>query len=251
MLHKVEGIIIRTNDYGETNKIITVLTRENGKVALMARGAKRPKSRFASSAQLFMYGMFIYQRSSGIGTLNQADIIDSFKEVRKDLKLTSHAAYIVEMVDRLTEDHKRDPYLFELVYQLHVYLNEGVDPDILTRIFETKMLDVAGVRPNFSYCVLCGQTDDAFVFSIRQGGILCNRCKHEDAYHMKVNQAVIKLLRLFQQFDLKRLGNISVKKETKAQLKEVLQMYFDEYVGIRLKSKRFLDQIDSMFEEGS
>ncbi|UCZ54507.1 DNA repair protein RecO [Bacillus shivajii] len=251
MLHKVEGIIIRTNDYGETNKILTVFTRENGKVALMARGAKRPKSRFASSAQLFMYGMFVYQRSSGIGTLNQADITDSFKDVRIDLKLTSHAAYIAEMADKLTEDHQRNPYLFELIYQLFVYLNDGVDEDILTRIFETKMLEVAGVTPNLFHCALCGRQEDHFVFSVRQGGILCSSCKHEDSYHMKVTPSVIKLLRLFQQFDIKRLGNVSVKKETKRQLKEVLHLYFDEYVGVRLKSKRFLDQIDSLYDEES
>ncbi|SDY52172.1 DNA replication and repair protein RecO [Evansella caseinilytica] len=249
MLHKVEGIIIRTTDYGETNKILTLFTRENGKIAVMARGAKRPKSRFASSAQLFNYGIFVYQRVTGIGTLNQADIVESFRDVRSDLKLTAHGAYIVELLDRLTDDQVRNPYLFELVYQLFVYMNEGVDPDILTRIFETKMLEVAGVAPALEYCALCGSVEGPFVFSMKHSGILCWRCKHEDHYHLAVSDAVMKLLRLFQKIDVKRIGHISVKEETKKQLKEILSHYYDEYVGIQLKSKRFLEQIDSLYEQ--
>lgn len=249
MLHKVEGLVIRTNDYGETNKIVTIFTRENGKVAIMARGAKRPKSRFASSAQLFMYGIFVYQRSTGIGTLNSADIIDSFRELRSDLKLTAHGAYIVELLDRLTEDHERNPYLFEMVYQTMVHLNEGMDPDIITRIYETKMLEVAGVSPVLSRCSLCGIGDGPFVFSMKHSGVLCPRCKWEDSHHLVIYPAVIKLLQLFQQMDMKRIGNINVKPETKLQLKEILSHYYDEFVGVRLKSKRFLDQIDKMYTD--
>ncbi|MFA9558770.1 DNA repair protein RecO [Evansella sp. AB-rgal1] len=248
MLHKVEGVVIRTNDYGETNKIITIFTRENGKVALMARGAKRPKSRFASSAQIFIYSIFVYQRTSGIGTLNSADVIDSFRDVRNDLKLTAHAAYIVELVDKLSDDNERNPYLFELLYQTLLFLNEELDPDILTRIFETKMLEVAGVKPSLERCSLCGSPMEPFVFSMKHSGVLCSRCKFEDPHHLSVQPNVIKLIRLFQQLDIKRLGNINVKHETKVQLKSILSHYYDEFVGVRLKSKRFLDQVDKLYE---
>ena len=248
MLHKVEGIIIRTNDYGETNKILTLYTRENGKVALMARGAKRPKSRFASSAQLFIYGIFIYHRTSGLGTLNQSDMIDSFKEIRSDLKITAHGAYILELLDKLTEDNVRNPYLFELVFQSLSFLNDGVDPEIITRIFETKMLEVAGVAPLLDRCTLCGNPESNFGFSMKHSGLLCNSCKDEDLYHLELHSSVLKLLRLFQYIDLKRLGNINVKQETKQQLKKLLELYYEEYVGVYLKSKRFLDQVDRLYE---
>ncbi|ADU29872.1 DNA repair protein RecO [Evansella cellulosilytica] len=247
MLQKVEGLVIRTNDYGETNKIVTIFTRENGKIALMARGAKRPKSRFASSAQIFVYGIFIYQSSTGIGTLSQSDVIDSFRDVRSDLKLTAHGAYIVELIDRLTEDRERNPFLFELLYQTFQFLNEGLDPEILTRIFETKMLHVAGVTPVLTQCTSCGSESEFYVFSMKQAGLLCGRCQYEDPNHIKVNIAVIKLLRLFQQLDIQRLGKVNVKQETKKQLKEILSYYYDEFVGIHLKSKRFLDQVDRLY----
>ncbi|SER70258.1 DNA repair protein RecO [Salipaludibacillus aurantiacus] len=243
MLQKIEGIIIRTNDYGETNKILTVYSRENGKTALMARGAKRPKSRFASVSQLFVYGTFIYQKSKGIGTLNQADIIDSFRDVRSDLMVTAYGAVMVELIDRLTEDQDKNPYLFELLYQLLHHLNEGDDGEILLRILETKMLTYSGSTPTLHECANCGNTDLPFMFSLRFGGALCTQCLANDDYHLKVSPAVMKLLRLFQQINPARIGQISVKEETKKQLKEVLELYYQEYVGIKLKSKRFLDQM--------
>ncbi|TMW74125.1 DNA repair protein RecO [Alteribacter natronophilus] len=244
MLQKAEGIVIRTNDYGETNKIVTLFTREHGKLALMARGAKRPKSRFASSAQLFIYGIFIYRQSSGIGTLNQADITDSFRTVRSDLMLTSYGAYMVEITDRLMEDRQRNPFLFELLYQLLHRMNEGEDAEVLVRIFETKMLQTAGIAPMLDACVNCGRQDGSFAFSIREAGILCGQCFDIDPYRVAASPGTLKLLRLFHHLDVKRLGNISVKEETKKQLKNILHLYYDEYSGLRLKSRRFLEQME-------
>lgn len=243
----MEGIVIRTTDYGETNKIVTLYTRENGKVAVMARGAKRPKSRFASSAQLFMYGIFVYQSSKGMGTLNQADIIDSFKEIRSDLRLTVYAAYIAELLDKLTEDKIPSSSLFNLFQQTLVYLNDGVDPEILTRIFEMKMLYIAGAAPLLDRCIHCGGNRREYVLSLKNAGLLCENCKLEDPHHIQVPQKIIQLLRIFQQIDIKRLGNIRVKKETRKLLKEIISAYYDEFVGVHLKSKRFLDQMDRMY----
>ncbi|MBM7097098.1 DNA repair protein RecO [Bacillus sp. H-16] len=246
MLQKAEGIIIRTNDYGETNKIITLFTREQGKLALMAKGAKRPKSRFASSAQLFIYGTFIFHQSKGVGTLNQADITESFRDVRTDLMLTAYGAYMAEMIDKLTEDRQRNPYLFELLFQLLTRMNEGEDSEVLIRMFETKMLQVAGIVPMLDACVNCGRQEGTFAFSIKEAGILCHACYDVDPYRLEAAPGVLKLLRLFHHLDVSRIGNIQVKPETKKQLKYILELYYDEYSGLRLKSKRFLSQMEKL-----
>ncbi|WP_026689208.1 DNA repair protein RecO [Alteribacter aurantiacus] len=246
MLQKAEGIIIRTNDYGESNKIITLFTREHGKLALMAKGAKRPKSRFASSAQLFIYGTFIFHQSKGVGTLNQADLTESFREVRSDLMLTAYGAYMVEIVDKLTEDRQRNPFLFELLFQMLTRINEGDDSEVLVRMFETKMLQVAGITPMLDACVNCGRQEGTFAFSVKEAGIICSSCYDIDPYRIEVVPGALKLLRLFHYLDVNRIGNIKVKPETKKHLKHLLEVYYDEYSGLRLKSKRFLDQMEKM-----
>ncbi|MDZ5470951.1 DNA repair protein RecO (plasmid) [Bacillus sp. 31A1R] len=246
MLHKFEGIVIRTNNYAETNKVVTLYTREGGKVGVMARGAKKPNSRLSAVTQLFTYGSFLVQSGSGLGTLQQGEIITSFRSIKEDIFLTAYASYMIDLTDKSTEEKKPNPYLFELLYQSLNYINEGYDPEILSNIFEMKMLNTLGLYPVLDKCSVCGSTDGHFSFSIREGGLICHRCIEKDPYHLKITPATVKLLRVFYFFDISRLGNINVKSETKAELKKVITAYYDEYSGLSLKTKKFLNQLDQL-----
>ncbi|MED3624809.1 DNA repair protein RecO [Neobacillus thermocopriae] len=244
MFQRCEGIIIRTTDYGETNKIITIYTREWGKIGVMAKGAKKPNSRLSSITQLFTYGYFLIQKGKGLGNLQQGEIISSMRAIGEDIFLTAYASYIVELTDKCTEEKKPNPFHFELLFQTLHYLNEGNDPDILMNIYEMKMLNVLGLYPILNQCSVCASTDGHFSFSIREGGFLCHRCLDKDPYHLKISPATVKLLRLFYYFDLSRLGTISVRNETKEELKKVISAYYEEYSGLHFKTKKFLNSME-------
>ena len=246
MLQKCEGIVLRTTDYGETNKIVTLYTREWGKIGVMARGAKKPKSRLSAITQPFTYGFFLLQNGRGLGNMQQGEIITPLRAIKEDIFLTAYASYVVELTDKSTDEKKTNPFIFELLYQTLTYLNEGYDPEILKNIYEMKMLPVLGLYPILNQCAICGDKEGLFSFSIREGGIICNRCLTKDPYHLKISSATIKLLRIFYFFDLNRLGNISVKAETKAELKKVIDTYYNEYSGLYLKTKKFIEQLDQL-----
>ncbi|MDK8639641.1 DNA repair protein RecO [Niallia taxi] len=245
MLEKCEGIVIRTTDYGETNKITTLFTREWGKVGVMARGAKKTNSRLSAVTQPFTYAYYLVQRSTGLGLMQQGEMITSFRAIKEDIMLTAYASYVAELTDRCTEDKKPNPFHFELLHQTMNYMNEGYDAQILTNIYEMKMLNVLGMYPVLDKCTICGATDGQFSFSIREGGLICHRCLEHDPYHYKISQAAVKLLRVFYYFDLGRLGNISVKEATKEELNTTISAYYDEYSGLYLKSKKFLQSMKS------
>ncbi|WP_042355017.1 DNA repair protein RecO [Bacillus rubiinfantis] len=246
MLQKCEGVVIRTTDYGETNKIVTLFTREWGKIGVMARGAKKPNSRLSSITQIFTYGYFLIQKGTGLSGLQQGEIITPFRSIAEDIFLTAYASFIIELTDKCTDEKKPNPYHFELLYQTLHLMNEGYDPDILMYIYEMKMLNVIGLYPVLNQCSVCGEASGRFSFSIREGGFICHRCLEKDPYHFKISAATVKLLRLFYYFDLSRLGSISVKDTTKKELKMVISAYYEEYSGLRLKSKKFLDSIAQM-----
>ncbi|MBB6445991.1 DNA repair protein RecO [Bacillus benzoevorans] len=246
MLQKCEGIVLRTTDYGETNKIITLFTREWGKIGVMARGAKKPKSRLAAITQPFTYGYFLVQKGSGLGSLQQGEMIASWRGIKEDIFLTAYASFIVELTDRCAEEKKTNPYFFELLYQTLNFINEGYDPDIMKNIYEMKMLPTLGMYPVLNQCVVCGATEGQFSFSVKEGGIICHRCLDKDPYHLKVSAAAVKLLRIFYYLDLTRLGNISVKPQTKAELKKVIDSYYEEYSGLFLKTRKFLEQLEKL-----
>lgn len=245
MLYRVEGIVIRSMDYGEGNKIITLCTEAYGKIGVLARGAKKVKSRHAALTQPFTYGEYMFFRQNGgLGTLNSGEIIESHFSLREDLFLAAYASYACELLDRTLQDEEVGSFWFTQLKACLDGLSSGKDPQIVLHLFEMKILQAAGYGPSFANCSSCGKTEDSPYVSPRLGGKLCGGCRRHDPAALKVSPGVLKLLSLFEKMDLRRLGNVEVKDETKQELKTVMRAFMDMQLGLKLKSRHFLDQLD-------
>ncbi|NMO94822.1 DNA repair protein RecO [Paenibacillus lemnae] len=247
MLHRVEGIVIRSMDYGEGNKIITLCTEISGKVGVLVRGAKKVKSRHAALTQLFTYGEYVYFRNgTGLGTLNAGEIIESHHLLREDLFKAAYSSYACELLDRVLQDEETGAFWFHQLKACLASLEDNKDPQIIIHLYEMKILQAAGYGPELSVCISCGQerSDEDMLISPRLGGVLCRYCKHLDPPAMTLTPRTLKLLRLFARLDLRRLGNVDVKAETKSELKLIMRALMDMQLGLRLKSQNFLDQMD-------
>ncbi|WEG14242.1 DNA repair protein RecO [Pullulanibacillus sp. KACC 23026] len=241
-----EALVIRSTNYGETNKIITLLTKEKGKIGVMARGAKRPKSPLHSGSQLLTHGLYLYQKSRGLGTLYQADSIEGFRYIKSDLVAMAHAAYIIEMVDKLVEENQPSPSLFSFILKLLELLEDKRPPQVLRLIFDLRMLGLAGIQPELSSCAACGGRSGPYSFSFSTGGLLCTECRNQDPTAVPLPDPVTRLFYLFQKIDPNKIGDISLKPETVQLMSAILDQYFDQYSGLRLKSKQFLKQLDKL-----
>lgn len=246
MLYRVEGIVIRSMDYGEGNKIITLCTESGGKVGVLVRGAKKPKSRHAALVQPFTYGQYVYFRNTGLGTLNAGEIVESYHELREDLVKASYASYACELLDRVLQDEETGTFWFKQLKACLQALKEEKDPVVITSLYEMKILQASGYGPQFDECISCNQErpDEQFFISPRLGGVLCRACKHFDPPAMLVSPKALKLLRLFAQLDLQRLGNISVSESTRDEIKKLMRAFMDHQLGLNLKSRSFLDQME-------
>ncbi|WP_138493260.1 DNA repair protein RecO [Paenibacillus pinistramenti] len=244
MLYRVEGIVIRAMDYGEGNKIITLLTEQDGKAGIMVRGAKKPKSRHGAMTLPFTYGQYIFFRNKGLGTLNGGEIIESHHALREDLTLAAYASYACELLDRVLQEEETGSFWFGQLKACLDALQEGKDPAIVIHLFEMKILQAAGYGPEMDVCVVSGTDQELEFFSPRLGGVLSRRSRHLDPAALPVSASVLKLLRLFARLDMRRLGNITVKDSTKAELKTVMRSLMDMQLGLQLKSRNFLDQLD-------
>ncbi|AYC29609.1 DNA repair protein RecO [Paenisporosarcina cavernae] len=244
MLHRIEGIVIKTRDYGETNKIVTVYTKENGKITAMARGAKKAASRLSAITQLFSYGSFLIQKGSGMGTIQQGELLESYRFLREDFEATAYASYIVEIMDRLTEEERPSDGIYHLLLQALHAISEKYDPEAIALFVEWKMLQVAGIYPMMTKCTNCGASEGEFAFSFQQIGLLCHRCFEVDPYIIRLTPTQLKLIRLFMEVPIEQVGKLEIKKETKQFIKKIVRTIYDEQTGLRLKSRKFLDQID-------
>ncbi|SET61217.1 DNA replication and repair protein RecO [Oceanobacillus limi] len=246
MLEKIEGIVIKTIDYGETHKIITIFSKKLGKFSAIAKGAKKPKSRMAAVTQPFILGQFLVYVNSGLSSIQQGEIMESFRSIREDIIKTAYTAYITEFTEKLVDEKSPDGYLYDQLYQTIRWISENEDMDIPIMMFELKLFEKGGFAPTLIACVNCGQTEPLSGFSILEGGVLCNGCLHKDADAIPLTPSLIRLLQVFSRVGLEQVGKISVKPENRRLLRQLLDSYYDRYGGYYLKSKRFLNQLDRL-----
>jgi len=246
MLHQTEGIVLRCRNYGEAHKILAVIT-PRGKVSLMARGAWKPKSRFSGVAQPLVQGMFVYTHTGqpgSMGTLRHAEVLHHFyRAVETDLERQAYAMYFLEMTDKLSDGEGPSEALYPFLLHALKQLEAGTDAQVLKMIVDLKALAAAGYRPVWERCVHCGRREGPFLASVRHGGLLCADCRHLDAQATAVPETGVKLLRLFQDVPLSRLGQVRVREETKETLGRLTRRFVEEYLELPLKTADFLDQL--------
>lgn len=246
LIGKCEGIVIRNVDFGETSKIVTIYTRELGKITLMARGSKKPLSKLTGITQLFQHGFFLFHAGSGMGTLQQGESIRFYRYILEDIYLTAYVTYMAELLDRSTEEKQKNTYLFDLFEKLLQYLNDGYDAEIILNIFELKILSILGIAPELGRCICCGECEGNFKFSTKEGGLICHRCNEQDDYALSISTNAAKIMRMLSLIEINRLGNISISEHTKLEMRELIDHYFEKNSGLHLRSKKFLKQMESM-----
>jgi len=243
MIEKVEGIVVSTQDYGETSKILNVITKEYGIIGIIAKGCKNIKSNLRSCTDKLTYGYFnIYYKKDKLSTLSSVDVINNFKNIKKDIDKISYAAYLLELSGQVIK-HSYKEGIYDLLIDGLIKIDEDYDPLVIMNIIELKFLDYLGVMPVIDACCKCGKTTSICTLSSYAGGYLCNSCRTNEYI---VSDKTIKLLRMFYYVDLSKISKVEVSKEAKYEINRFLDEYYDRYTGLYLKSKNFIKNLDKL-----
>ncbi|SJZ72709.1 DNA replication and repair protein RecO [Pilibacter termitis] len=244
MQSEKEGIILWTKNHKEQDKMVKLFTKENGKIMCYARGVHKTNHPLKAAIQPFTKAIFLGNfKSDGLSFLNAAKEIHAFQTVQQDIFISAYATYILNLVDAAIEDRIADESLFQLCMEALTMLDNGNDEEIITNIFEVQVLQWFGVKVNFHSCVFCGETNGKFDISTVNHGILCEKHFAKDPRRLHASPKATHLIRMFSAISYPRIRNITVKPETKAELRKVIDELYQEYVGLNLKSKKFLDEM--------
>ena len=193
-----EGIVLRRVDYGETDRILTVLTLEHGKIGVMARGARKPQSRLGPRTDLFSRSrMQLAQGRGELDVLTQAEPV-SASLPGGDARRVASAAVCAELTDRVLESHHADAEIYSLVAAALTDCADGSrDPRAAVVWFARRMIDRLGYAPQLHDCAGCGTRllEVPARFSAAGGGLLCPRCAPGDPEGIECSVRVIKVLR--------------------------------------------------------
>lgn len=240
MIEKVEGIVIKEINYGESSKILTLFTKEYGIIGVIVKGCRSLKNPLCSLSNKLIYAHFqIYYKKDKLSIVKSIDLIDSFKEIRKDIFKISYVGFILELTEQVFKQNN-NLEIYELVINSLFKINEGKDPLVITNILELKFLNYLGVMPIIDSCSICGSTKNIVSLSIMKGGYVCRECRGLEKI---LNYKTIKMLRMFYYVDIAKIATINIDEKIKNEINEFLKNYYDEYTGLYLKSRDFLNNL--------
>lgn len=239
-----KGIILFTKDYKEKDKLVKIFTESYGKLMFFVKGAHRKNNPITPAILPFTQAIYIGEfKDQGLSFLNSSKEVKPFLTIQQDIFINAYATYLLNLVDVAIEDRVYDPNLFHFVEQALTLLNEGKDAEIITNIFEIQLLNRFGVSPNWSHCSVCGETNGKFDYSSKYSGVLCEQHWLSDNHRYHADPKAIHFIRLFASISYDNVQNITLKTETKTLIRKTIDELYDEYVGIYLKSKKFIDQM--------
>jgi len=247
LYNKTEAIVLGQRDFGEADKVVTLYTKDFGKLRAVAKGVRRIKSRFGSSMELFSQShlMLYMQRKRDLYIVTGSNIIRTHKELRENFDSFVTGSCIVELVDKLTEQEEPNLYLFSLILDAFHQIPEQ-DREIILAIFVIKVLANSGYKLNLEKCVACGKPIPLIEqkkLSVQQGGLLCSRCQSRDLQAVDVSSLVLEYLKKFEIVNLAKIGRIDLEPSVKDELKRIVHFYLSHYLPGGLRTEEFMEKL--------
>jgi DNA repair protein RecO (recombination protein O) len=251
------AVVIRSLDYGESDRIVTFFTKDFGKIKGIAKGARRSKKRFQNALDLFSHLRLIFFDREGMGIVRAegCDILNSFPKIREDLKKIFYGNYFLELVNEMTKERETNREAFDLLLSFLSILNEMEAEEERLRAFEIRMLSLFGYQPNMEKCDLCkkGWEDLQAVpvfFSIEKGTLVCERCSKGSSKLVPLSLGTARLIESISQMELSKIHRLRFTSQALSESRELLPSFITYQLGKELKSLKALNSMEdkSKFE---
>jgi len=248
-LQKTEAVVLKTQRSGETSKIITLYSRQLGKIKVIAKGSRGLKSRFYGTLEPLNHIsiVFYFKETREIQFLSQADIIHAYGNIKADLNKYALTTIFCELIDR-TEFEQANPYLFQILIDVLGSIDQAQQNLINYYFwFLLRFLKISGFEPDLNRCKICGTNNPVgdVRFSIVNGNFNCVECSSPEPNAVSISEQAIQYLRQLQHISIKELESIASLKADDCEmlLLNLLQYHIEETKY--LKSIKFLRQIQN------
>ena len=245
---RADSVVLRHSDWGEADRLLTLYTREQGKVRALAKGVRKMTSRKGGHLEPFTHVTLQLAKGRDLLIVTQAESVNAFLPVRDDLIKTGYAAYIVELLDRFTyEEQGGDPTVFKLLVETLGRIEKEAEAWLAIRYYEMRLLDAMGFRPHLFECANCGSgilAEDQF-FSFTAGGVICPRCGGGLSNLRNISVEALKYLRHFQRSSYKDASRAHPAPDIQKEAEVLMQAYFTYLLERELKTPGFIKRVKS------
>jgi len=190
--------VLRTWKLGEADRIVSLHTRDHGKLRGVAKGVRRTRSKFGARLEPTSHvSVQLYEGKSELHTITQVETIHRFTSLRSDPDRFAQAESMLEAVDQITQDRAPDADMHTMLWRALATL-DGDDSPLVAAAFFLKLLAHEGVQPQLHACIECGRTDDLISIDVLGGGVRCRRCRRD----RPLSAEALRVMRLIYEGDL-------------------------------------------------
>ncbi|MBP8640971.1 MAG: DNA repair protein RecO [Oscillospiraceae bacterium] len=182
MYKTTKALVLREVKYKEADKILTVLTEDEGKLTVSARGVMRRGSKIAAACQLLTFSEMTLFENRGKWYIDEAQTAEQFLGLREDIARLALGTYFAELLEAVSDEDSPNPEVLRLGLNSLYALSSGLySPEHIKAVFELRLICLSGYEPSLDCCPVCGKEDvDMPVFSTLGGTVLCGKCKNTD-----------------------------------------------------------------------
>ncbi len=249
MITKVTGIIVKEYTVGESDKYITLFTKEMGKIQVGAPRAKKFDRGLASGTQLFVYGEFVISGYRDQYKLLSVEVLHMFHKLSEDLFKLSYATYIAEFVTEVsTESSGNEKLLSLMLHALHSLVKEQADVKLIACVFDIKAMVLLGFMLEIQHCLFCNAPVDfnkqsTYVLSIEEGGIVCDTCS-KSVKGIKIGYTAWYTLYYIMYSPINKSFQFTLTQDVLQEIMQVAQAYVPYYIEKQFKSLAFIKSLE-------
>jgi len=250
-LYVTDAIVLSRFDYGEADRILTLLTPGLGKIKAIAKGIRRPTSRIGGSLEPLAELRLQLAKGRTFDVVTQVTMQHAWLGLRERLEVTATAWYCGELLDRsLEERHAAEP-LYLLLRRAYELLDAGMAPARVARWFEMRLCDELGVRPEVDRCVECDrllEVGDEVRWIPRLGGVLCGRHAGPSMAAAGLSTDALRVLKAYQRMDVEALAGLRLPGVVEAEVERVLGEFVRHVMERDTRSRRFLEEVKAGYD---
>lgn len=253
--YTVSALILRLRDYGEGHKMITLFSREEGKILAVAKGVRKPRAKLAGLLQHFALAEVHLAQGRRFDVITQVRVLNAHYGLRASIEAFAYANYFAELIDESLEERQQKAALFDLTTDALARLAAGEAPDLLARYVEISLISMLGYLPQLTHCAHCG-VGLAFTgadgrpvwpqwlgFSVAQGGALCTDCLPHVPGSRRIAAGVVQIAQRLLTRGPANFGAAPLSDRLRRELEHTFRDYLEYRLEKRLHSTHFLREL--------
>ena len=244
--YTTDAIVLSRFDFGEADRILTLITPGSGKLKAIAKGIRRPTSRLGGSLEPFAELQVALARGRTFEVATQVSVGHAWLNLRDSLESAATAWYLAELADRSLEERTAAEPLYTLLRRAYGLLDAGMAPGRVARWYEMHLADELGMRPEVDRCSECDRMLDSaerYRWVPDVGGVLCERCPGPSHERAGLSLDGLKLLKAYQRLDIEAIAALRLAESTEREVEAAMREFIRHVLEREARSLAFLDEV--------